>query len=131
MAQPPDEGFRVTDRRQRDMIEAPAPSAAQSAPPRPASPVPSETPHDAPDARSLVGLFMMLATEAVIALGEAPDPVTGQRQRELPHAAAVIDLLTVLRDKTEGHRSAEETRMLDDLIYDLQLRYVKATKSSE
>jgi hypothetical protein len=130
MAQPPDEGFRVTDRRQRDMIEAPAPSAAQSAP-RPASPVPPETPHDAPDARSLVGLFMMLATEAVIALGEAPDPVTGQRQRELPHAAAVIDLLTVLRDKTEGHRSAEETRMLDDLIYDLQLRYVKATKSSE
>ncbi len=71
----------------------------------------------------------MLASEALIALGESPDPVSGQRQTELPHAAAVIDLLTLLRDKTEGHRSADETQTLDDLIYDLQLRYVKAVKS--
>ena len=35
----------------------------------------------------------------------------------------------VLRDKTEGNRSAEETQTLDELIYDLQLRYVKATAS--
>jgi hypothetical protein len=73
---------------------------------------------------------MMLATEALIALGEAPDPVTGQQQRELTHASALIDLLLLLRDKTQGHRSAEETGTLEDLIYDLQLRYVKAAKSS-
>ena len=73
---------------------------------------------------------MMLATEAVIALGDAPDPATGQQQGELPHASAIIDLLTLLRDKTEGHRSAEETRTLDQLIYDLQIRYVEAVKSS-
>jgi hypothetical protein len=72
---------------------------------------------------------MMLATEALIALGETPDPVTGQQQHELAHASAVIEVLLLLRDKTEGHRSAEETRTLDDLIYDLQLRYVKAAKS--
>jgi hypothetical protein len=71
----------------------------------------------------------MLGTEAVIALGEAPDPVTGQRQRELPHAAGIIDLLTLLREKTEGNRSTEETQVLEDLIYDLQLRYVNAAKS--
>jgi Domain of unknown function (DUF1844) len=72
---------------------------------------------------------MMLATEALIALGEAPDPVTGQQQRELAHASDVIDVLTLLRDKTEGHRTTDETRTLDDLIYDLQVRYVKAVKS--
>jgi len=128
MAEPPDEGFRVTDRRRRDTIEAPGASGTPS-PPRPAAAFSPEGPHDAPDARNLVGLFVMLATEAVIALGEAPDPVTGQRQRELPHAAGLIDLLTLLREKTEGNRSAEETQSLDELIYDLQLRYVKATKS--
>jgi len=128
MAEPPDEGFRVTDRRRRDTIEAPASSSASS-PPRPTAAFSPEVPHAAPDERNLVGLFMMLATEAVIALGEAPDPVTGQRQRELPHAAGLIDLLTLLRDKTEGNRSAEETQTLDELIYDLQLRYVKATAS--
>jgi len=82
-----------------------------------------------PDARSLAGLFVMLGTEAVIALGEAPDPGTGQRQRELPHAAGIINLLTLLREKTAGNRSTEETQVLDDLIYDLQLRYVNAAKS--
>src|SRR5256712_1430999 len=128
MAEPPDEGFRVPDRRRRDTIEAPGASSAPS-PPRPAATFSPEGLHDAPDPRNLVGLFVMLATEAVIALGEAPDPVTGQRQRELPHAAGLIDLLTLLREKTEGNRSAEETQSLDELIYDLQLRYVKATKS--
>lgn len=73
---------------------------------------------------------MMLGTEALIALGEAPDPVTGEHQRELAHASAVIDVLSLLRDKTDGHRSAAETQTLDDLIYDLQLRYVNAAKSS-
>ena len=129
MAQPPDEGFRVTDRRRRDTIETPKPSTPPP-PSRSAPPTAAETPRAASDERSLVGLFMMLASEALIALGDAPDPVTGQRQRELPHAAGVIDLLALLRDKTEGHRSADETRTLDDLIYDLQLRYVEAAKSS-
>jgi hypothetical protein len=87
-------------------------------------------PHAPSAERSLVGLFMMLATEALVALGDAPDPTTGQQRRELPEASAIIDLLTLLRDKTEGHRSAEETRTLDHVIYDLQLRYVEAVKSS-
>jgi hypothetical protein len=119
MTSPSDEGFRVTDRRRRDTIEAPTPSSTVS-----------ETPRAPSAERSLVGLFMMLATEALFALGDTPDPATGQRHRELPHASAIIDVLTLLRDKTEGHRSAEETRTLDHLIYDLQLRYVEAVKSS-
>ena len=121
-----DEEFRVTDRRRRDAIEPPPASSAD--PPRPnAAAATSRAPSEE---RSLVGLFMMLATEAVIALGDAPDPTTGQQRRELPHASAIIDLLTLLREKTEGHRSGDETRTLDDLIYDLQLRYVEAVKSS-
>src|SRR5438552_4089871 len=70
MAEPPDEGFRVTDRRRRDTIEAPGASSAPS-PPRPAATFSPEGPHDAPDPRNLVGLFVMLATEAVIARVEA------------------------------------------------------------
>ena len=71
---------------------------------------------------------MMLGGSALMALGEA-DPTTGQRsQRDLPMAAEVIDLLALLREKTDGRRSAEETQVLDELLYDLQLRYVSATK---
>ena len=117
--------FKVTDRRRRQETEDPPQPAASGAesPPTPAPPGP-------PAERSLAGLFMMLASSAVVALGHAPDPLTGQRQIDLVQAAEAIDLLLLLREKTEGHRSGDETRMLEELIYDLQLRYVHVTKQS-
>jgi hypothetical protein len=126
MPQEHEESFRVTDRRRRDEKEEPAVPAGRAAP-QPLVPAP---PPSAPDERSLAGLFMMLATEAVISLGDQPDPVTGQRHQDLPHAMEAIDLLLLLREKTEGNRTSEETQVLDELVYDLQLRYVRATKSS-
>ena len=69
---------------------------------------------------------MMLASSALMALGEVTDPATGQRQWDLPGAADVIDVLVLLREKTEGHRTPEETQTLDEIVYDLQLRYVSA-----
>ena len=122
----PQESFRVTDRRRRGDDESPVPARAAPAPalPEPAPPVA----HD-PD-RSLVGLFMMLGGSAMMALGE-PDPSTGQRgQRDLPMVAEVIDVLTLLREKTDGRRSPDESTVLDELLYDLQVRYVNATKRS-
>jgi len=123
MTQPPEEGFKVTDRRRRD--DEPG---AQGTPAREAAGEPSAPP--ARDTRSLADLFMMLATEAVVALGDAPDPATGQRARELPHAAEMIDLLLLLRDKTEGNRTPAETQILEEVLYDLQVRYVRAMKSA-
>ena len=124
MAQQPEEGFKVTDRRRRDDDE---PRKRDTTPPETAAAPPSQR---RVDTRSLAGLFMMLATEAVVALGDAPDPVTGRRERALPHAAEMIDLLLLLRDKTEGNRTAEESQILEEVVYDLQLRYVRATKSA-
>jgi hypothetical protein len=56
--------------------------------------------------------------------------MTGQRHRDLTNAADAIDLLILLREKTEGHRTPEETQVLDELLYDLQLRYVNAMKQA-
>jgi hypothetical protein len=117
--------FKVTDRRRRQEPEdSPQPAASKAdAPPTPA-------PAGPPTERSLAGLFMMLASSAVVALGHAPDPLTGQRQIDLVQAADAIDLLLLLREKTEGHRSDGESQMLEELLYDLQLRYVQVTKQS-
>lgn len=152
-----DEGFRVTDRRRRaddEDIVAPVTRPPESSgtpePPRTeasaspkvetarvitsrATPEPVAPPVDQMDAhagpeRSLAGLFVMLASSAAMAMGEAPDPLTGQVHRDLGQAAEIVDLLILLREKTEGNRSAEETQILDEILYDLQLRYVSATK---
>ena len=123
MAEQSEEGFKVTDRRRRE-DDAPR---GRDARPADAAPPPPPTARQAP---ALVDLFMMLGSEAVVALGDAPDPATGKRERVLPHAAELIDLLLLLRAKTEGNRTSEETQILEELLYDLQLRYVRATKSA-
>jgi Domain of unknown function (DUF1844) len=122
----PEDVFKVTDRRRRlddDQASRPAPAAAE---PSRVSPLDLSPAGE----RSLAGLFMMLASSAVVALGEAPDPLTGQRQLDLAQAADAIDLLILLREKTEGNRSPDENRILEEVLYDLQLRYVHATKKS-
>jgi hypothetical protein len=70
----------------------------------------------------------MLASSAMVALGEGADPETGQARKDPAAAAGAIDLLVLLREKTEGNRTPRETQLLAELIYDLQLRYVAATK---
>jgi len=135
----PEDTFKVTDRRRRRDAEEPtrppastpeSPRAVQSsAGPSAAPPSAPADPMSGPE-RGLAGLFMMLASSAVVALGDAPDPMTGQRQTDLAQAADAIDLLLLLREKTESHRSGEESQILEELIYDLQLRYVRVTKRS-
>ena len=124
----PEDVFKVTDRRRR--VDDDEPARPPAADPTPAPPEPPRASPLDPTAgeRSLAGLFMMLASSAVVALGDAPDPLTGQRQIDLAQAADAIDLLILLREKTEGNRSAEENRILEEVLYDLQIRYVRATK---
>jgi hypothetical protein len=130
-----EEGFKVTDRRRKgddEPVQPPSrpmeirgPTPPPTPEPRPAAPRESGRP--APE-RSLVGLFMMLGSSAAIAMGAAADPVTGQRHRDLDQAAEIIDVLLLLREKTEGRRTPAETQVLEDLVYDLQLGYVEARK---
>lgn len=138
-----EEGFRVTDRRRRADDDAPPPSQQQIEPPRKveapraepprAATAPSRPPEPATQQgaeRSLAGLFVMLASTAAMAMGDAPDPMTGQIHLDLAQAAELVDVLLLLREKTEGNRTPEETEILDEILYDLQLRYVAATKRS-
>lgn len=121
-----DEAFKVTDRRRRDEADE-APSEA--APPASAPPVPSAAsePQGGPD---LQGLFVMLASSALVNLGEAADPETGERILDLDQAKEAIDLLALLRAKTEGNRTEQESHLLEEMLYDLQLRFVRAAKGA-
>lgn len=131
-----DETFKVTDRRRRDETDesptdpappdpvAPAPRAAAAAS---ASQGPAPAPQGGPD---LQGLFIMLASSALVNLGEAADPETGERVLDLEQAKEAIDLLSLLRVKTEGNRTDQESHLLEEMLYDLQLRFVRAAKGA-
>lgn len=72
---------------------------------------------------------LSLGSSAVIHLGEAPDPVSGQKQEpNLPLAQQSIDLLALLQEKTRGNLTAEETRFLQQLLTDLRVLYVHVSQ---
>jgi hypothetical protein len=72
--------------------------------------------------------IVSLGTAVLIHLGGAPNPETGQTAKDLPLARQNLDLLSMLRLKTQGNLTAEEEKLFDGLLTDLRLRFVEASK---
>lgn len=139
--------IKVTDKRMftpegelRDEFHSVEAEAEEAAPPLsdPEAPAPSpsvdesrvELPGETPPSGeqlqkpSIYDLVSMLAQPIALYLGDAALP-DGESMENLDLARLHIDLLEVLRDKTRGNLSSEESTFLDDLLYQLRLRYVE------
>jgi uncharacterized protein DUF1844 len=69
-----------------------------------------------------------LARTAAIHFGDLPDPVSGERTPpDLPGAARIIEILTLLERKTRGNLTVDERQVLEQLLYELRLRLVEAS----
>jgi hypothetical protein len=79
---------------------------------------------------SLEMLFTMLATEAMVALGQIPHPATGQAQADRGQAQYLIDLLDVLREKTKGNLTTREEQVVEALLHELRLAFVQSVGSA-
>ncbi len=73
-------------------------------------------------------LVLMFGTTALLHLGLAPDPVSGEKKLDLPQAKQAIDVLDLLKGKTAGNLTADESSMLDNVLYDLRMRYLDAVR---
>jgi hypothetical protein len=73
---------------------------------------------------------MSLSHSALVHLGDAPDPSGGPARPDVAMAKQTIDLLGVLQEKTTGNLSGEEERLLDQVLYDLKMRYVEVARSA-
>jgi hypothetical protein len=73
--------------------------------------------------------ILSLNTSALIHLGDLPDPQTRERIYDIQSAKQTVDILELLKTKTEGNLDSEEFRLLDDVIYDLRMKYVKIMQS--
>lgn len=84
--------------------------------------------HDQEPALSFAAFVLSLAHTAAVHFGDIPDPVSGQAGRSnLPAAQQMIDILSLLEQKTRGNLSPEERQLLDQILYELRLRWVDAT----
>lgn len=147
-----DQGFRVSDRRRfavSDTGEAKEvgesdkekPPEAREAKPEPAkeksageaeserkSKADREQGHSTLPEINFSTFVVSLASSALIHLGIAPDPMSGQTTKDLPLAKQTIDMLGMLQEKTRGNLSEEEGHLLDSMLYDLRMRYVAESR---
>ena len=74
--------------------------------------------------------FMIsLGSSALVHLGDAPDPTSGEKATpDLAMAQQSIDLLALLQEKTKGNLTPDEARFLQTLLYDLRMRYLSVAQ---
>lgn len=82
---------------------------------------------NAPTAISFVAFVLSLAHTAAVHFGDIPDPNSGARsEANLPAAQQMIDILALLEQKTRGNLTAEERQLLEQILYELRVRFVEA-----
>ncbi|MGH7853656.1 MAG: DUF1844 domain-containing protein [Candidatus Binatia bacterium] len=69
-----------------------------------------------------------LSTQALLQLGEIANPMSGKVEIDVPVAKQMIDILGMLKDKTRGNLNASEDRLMEDILFDLRMKYVEAVK---
>ncbi len=136
-----DSGFKVVDRRTFSVDGtrregAPAQrEAAENPPARVTASAPSAARASREPEEYLEGegsrfetLVSYLSTTAMFQLGVLPGPGGERIPSDLPNARRTVDLLDVLQEKTQGNLSEAESRLLEDVLYELRLTYVEVEK---
>ena len=78
------------------------------------------------------GFILSLAPTAAVHFGDIADPNTGERaEPNLVAAAQMIELIAMLQERTKGNLIEPEERLVDDLLYELRLRFVQAQQGEK
>ena len=120
--------FKVSDRRlftsegeRRGTEEAERPDTEPRAE---AKPLPQQPPQQATrggavPAMEFASFLLGLGAQASMLLGQGGQPPDLEGAREM------ISILEMLREKTEGRRSSDEDQVLEGILYELRMGYVK------
>ena len=125
--EPKPEKAEKIDEPQPVAVSAPEADAASAA-------EPVDEDEDVPgaeDPASFVNFLSTLATNAAASLGAVPHPATGQRTLDLETGKYWLDVLGMLKEKTNGNLHPQEARLLDGLLADLRMQYVTVVRATE
>jgi len=93
--------------------------------PSPAENVSPETEEVPLPEMNFASFIFSLSTTAMYHFGDFPDPATKEAKRNLPAAKQTIDILSVLKAKTQGNLDENEKQLLEGILYELRMRFVK------
>jgi hypothetical protein len=72
--------------------------------------------------------IISVSTQALMHLGEIANPLSGNVEADISLAKQTIDILGILREKTRGNLNSGEERLMEDILFDLRMKYVEAVK---
>lgn len=129
-----DQGFQIRDRRSHVSDETGKP-ASEKKPSVEEKKQAAPQPESAPSAKAegsfpvnFSSFILSLATSALIHLGEEANPATGEKSVQLPMARQVIDLLSLLEEKTKGNLTREEQDLVSQVLFTLRMKFVEVEK---
>jgi hypothetical protein len=80
---------------------------------------------------SFATFMVSLSTQALVHLGEMPDPQSGQFAGDLLAAEQLIDLIAMLQDKTRGNLDEGETQLVQSILFELRMKYVERARQGQ
>jgi len=80
---------------------------------------------------NFVMFITSLSMQAMMSLGLYPNPATKKEEKNLDAAKYTIDTITMLQEKTKGNLTSEESRLIDNILYDLRMKYIEASKEPD
>ena len=120
-----EQGFVIRDRRASGGAEAAQTSSSPATEAKSSAAAPtalSQTPPAPPV--SFSSFVISLGSSSLMLMGEQLDPHQAPIPVNLPQAKEIIDLLSVLEDKTKGNLASDEQTVLRDMLYALRMKYV-------
>jgi hypothetical protein len=83
------------------------------------------------DKALFTALVFSLHAAGMQQLGKVVNPMTGKVERDLEQAKGTVDMMEMLKRKTEGNLEEEEQKLLSHFLYELQMNYIDEVKSGE
>ncbi len=72
--------------------------------------------------------IISLSTQALMHLGEIPNPLSGNVEMDISVGKQMIDIIGVLSEKTRGNLDQGEEKLMEDILFDLRMKYVEAVR---
>ena len=132
-----DKGFKVQDRRRFSSESGePVENSQSEAAPQGSNQEPIIQPTEKKEsttdevlpAINFPTFIISLSTQALMHLGEIPNPLTGKVEKEVEVAKQTIDILSLLQEKTQGNLDQGEEKLMEEVLYDLRMKYVEAVR---
>jgi hypothetical protein len=76
-------------------------------------------------------LVFMFQTAALQQMGKLINPLTRKAERNLEQAKYSIDILELLQEKTKGNLKEEESKYLENVLFELRMNYLEELKKPE